>query len=138
MGSSQPATDDRLSIVCRHLALVAIDGATAEVASTLADDFQLHVDGLEHDSSAYLALIAANHAAAHPRRPPLDVIDASVSGDVVTVLLDSDGVARFHLVDHTIDHIWLAWDELLWGLAHQRITNSRNANRTSGAEDDRT
>lgn len=59
------------------------------------------------------------------------MIDASISGDIVTVLLDAGGVAKFQLTDRSIDQIWLAWDALLWTLAHQHIAQSRTANRTT-------
>src|SRR5262245_6758499 len=92
--------DERVNVstVCRHLALVAIEGATDEVALTLDPGFRLHVDRLDTDRSGYLALIAANHAA-QPARPPLDVVTAYGRGHFVTARLEPHCIAHFRMAD---------------------------------------
>lgn len=113
------ATDDRetewhhVSVVCRHLALVAIDGATDEVALTLSPGFRLHLDDLDTDRAGYLALIAANHAS-QPSRPPLDVVTASAAHGIVTACLEPRCLAHFRIVSGTIREMWLTTDWQVW------------------------
>lgn len=107
------AEQANLSAVCRHLALVAVDGATGEVAATLTPDFRLHADTLDTDRSGYLALIAANHAA-HVTRPPLDVAHAEVRREFVTVRLDPHCIAHYRLRDGIIAEAWMTTDWRIW------------------------
>lgn len=93
--------------VCRHLALVAIDGATDEVLDTMSPDFRLHLDGGDTDRTAYLALIEANHAA-HGDRPALDVVRTVARNGFVTAFLDSSWVAHFELGPDSIEQLWMA------------------------------
>ncbi len=93
-------------MVCRHLALVAVDGATDEVAATLTPDFRLHVDATTTDRWGYLALIAARWAA-EGTRPPLDVIGDHVSGDHVAVDIAPQCIARFHVCGERISEAWM-------------------------------
>ncbi len=78
-----------LSTVCRHLALVAVDGASDEVALTPAPDFCLHLAHVDTDRWGYPALIDADWAT-YSTRPPLDVRTAVPHREFVTVALVSD------------------------------------------------
>lgn len=93
-------------LLCRHLALVAVDGATDEVALTLSPTFELHLDGLDTDRAGYLALIAANHAA-HSIRPPLDVIRTVAAPSSVTALLHPAIVLHARIHHETITSMWI-------------------------------
>jgi hypothetical protein len=108
--------------VCRHLALVAIDGATDEVADGLDAGFRLHLGHACTDRWGYLALIEANHAA-HGARPPLDVVAASASGDFVTARLEPRCLAYVRLAGGLIAELWIvvdwnAWSEAVIGPAN--------------------
>lgn len=102
-----------LSAVCRHLALVAIDGATDEVANTMMPGFRLHVDTIDTDRGGYLTLIAANHAA-HGTRPPLDVTAAYATGRFVMTRLEPRCFVHFRLVDGVIAEAWMTTDWHTW------------------------
>lgn len=102
-----------VSTVCRHLALVAIDGATDEVALTLDPTFRLHIDGVDTDRWGYLALIEANHAA-HGTRPPLDVATAIGTGHFVITRLEPRCIAYYRLVDGLITESWMTADWHVW------------------------
>jgi hypothetical protein len=104
---------DRLGVVCRHLALVAIDGATDEVASTMTADFRLHVEGTTTDRWGYLALIDARWAAEGPR-PPLDVLGDHVSGDQVAIGVAPHCLAHFGVRDELISEVWMTPDWRPW------------------------
>lgn len=120
MRAGQLTAAEQLSVVCRHLALVAIDGPSPEVEATLDPGFVLSMDGMRLSAASYLALVEANHAA-HPVRPPLEVIAGSSVADFVTVLLDGHGISRFRLKGALIEQIWLAWSEPLWNNLRQRM-----------------
>lgn len=115
VGTLTPTATERanVSAVCRHLALVAIDGATDEVADTLAADFRLHVDGVDTDRWGYLSLIEANHAA-HGTRPPLDVVTAHGAGHFVTTLLEPRCIAYFRVAGGAIAGAWITTDWHVW------------------------
>ena len=102
-----------ISTVCQHLALVAIDGATDEVAATLAPDFRLHLGGVDTDGTGYLALIEANHAA-HGTRPPLDVQSAVGTGHSGWARLEPVCLAHFRIGDDKISELWIATDWRDW------------------------
>jgi hypothetical protein len=112
-----------LSTVCRHLALVAVDGATDEVALTLDPGFVLHLNGVSTDRWGYLALIEANRAL-HATRPPLDVRTASARRRFVTVSLIPRCVAHFQLEDELIVRLWMTPDWRVWSdwLLHHDMT----------------
>lgn len=102
-----------VSTVCRHLALVPIDGATDEVALALDPSFQLHIDSVDTDRWGYLALIEANHAA-HGTRPPLDVTTAIGTGNFVITRLEPRCIAHYRLADHLITEAWVTTDWHIW------------------------
>lgn len=102
-----------VSSVCRHLALVAIDGATDEVALTLDPSFRLHIDSIDTDRWGYLSLIEANHAA-HGPRPPLDVVTAIGTGRFVIARLEPRCIAHYRLVDGLITEAWMTTDWHVW------------------------
>lgn len=110
-------------LLCRHLALVAIDGATDEVALTLSPTFELHLDGLDTDRAGYLALIAANHAA-HGNRPPLDVIRTLATSSSVTALLHPAVVLHAQIHDETITRMWITDRTDTWQqwTTHRKLT----------------
>lgn len=109
--------------VCRHLALVAVDGATAEVFGTLDPGFVLHLDEADTDRSGYLALIEANHAA-HGTPPPLDVLRTMARGSFVTASLDPSWIAHFKVGPEAIEELWLTsrWEVWRGWLARHRMT----------------
>ncbi len=113
--ADEGANPDRrnLSTVCHHLALVAIDGATDEVALTLDPTFVLYLDGASTDRWGYLALVEANRALS-PTRPPLDVRNAASQGDFVTVGLEPRCLAHFRVVDDLIVRLWMTADWNVW------------------------
>lgn len=102
-----------VDVVCRHLALVAVDGATDDVAATVSPGFRLHLDAMETDRWGYLALIAARWAA-EGDRPPLDVVRHTVSGEMVTVAIAPRAVAHFRTRGDLIDELWLTCDWRQW------------------------
>lgn len=110
--SPQPASS-LVDIVCRHLALVAIDGATDEVALTLAPGFRLHIDGLDTDRWGYLSLIEANHAA-HATRPPLDVLTAWPCGEHVSLRLEPRCIMHVRIRDGVLVEMWITSDWHIW------------------------
>jgi len=115
MDQRHPAARGKVNLdtVCQHLALVAIDGATNEVALTLDPAFRLHVDGADTDRWGYLSLIEANHAA-HVARPPLDVEDAYTFGDFVMARLSPRCLAHFRVIDDAIVELWMTVDWQQW------------------------
>ncbi len=96
---------------CHHMALVAIDGATDEVALTLATSFRLHLDRAVTDRWGYLALIDAN-VAVHGPRPPLDVLRASGSGQFVTLAVEPRCLIHMRIAAGLIAEMWMTTD---WG-----------------------
>jgi hypothetical protein len=108
-----PTARSAISTVCHHLALVAIDGATDEVALTLDASFRLHIDRTVTDRWGYLALIAANHAA-HGTRPPLDVTTAQICGEYVMASLEPRCLAYFRLAGEFIAELWITVDWNEW------------------------
>ncbi len=113
-----------VDLVCRHLAMVAIDGASEEVAATLSDDFALHVDQLDTDRWGYLALIDANHAAHGTTRPPLDVTTIQGNTTSVTARLEPLCVAHYRLDGAAIAEAWMTTDWRVWRdwLQHHLMT----------------
>lgn len=87
---------DAVRATYRHLALVAVDGATDEVAATLSPDFTLRIGGLVTDRWGYLSLIAGRWACEGPR-PPLHATRHVVGPGDVSVLLDSGTIAHFQV-----------------------------------------
>ncbi len=102
-----------VDVVCRHLALVAVDGAGATVAATLDPSFQLHVDGLTTDAAGYLALIDARWAA-EGDRPPLDVVAATPQRSMVTVSIEPRCMAHMRVEDEVLVEMWITSDWRRW------------------------
>src|SRR5262245_37143472 len=73
-----------LSHALHHLAVLAIEGASDELAGTLDTAFELEVDGLVTDRDGYFALVEAD-GATHQTRPPLDVVSAVARGEVAII-----------------------------------------------------
>lgn len=99
--------------MCRHLALVAIDGATDEVAATLTPGFRLHLDGIDSDQAGYFSLIDANRAA-HAGLPPLDVVRIHGSHQFVTALLEPRCLAHYRFEGDLIAELWMTIDWTTW------------------------
>jgi hypothetical protein len=109
-----PAQGDRnLSTVCHHLALVAVDGASDEVALTLCPTFELHTRCLSTDRWGYLALLDANRALSSTRSP-LDVVSGVAHGAFVSVGLVPRCLAHFRLAGEQIAELWLTRDWSTW------------------------
>lgn len=85
---------------------MAVDGATAETASSLAPAFRLRVESLTTDAVGYLALVGARWASEGPR-PPLEVVKELDEGDAVTVLMAPRTVAHFRVRDEQITELWM-------------------------------
>jgi hypothetical protein len=115
--------NDRRSFVCRHLALVAVDGSSAEVADTLTPDFLLHIDTTTTDRWGYLALIDARWATEGPR-PPLDVVGDRQRGDFVTVTVAPHCLAHFRVPGDRIAEVWMTPDWRVWAepLAEMQVS----------------
>ena len=107
--SAEPARDvarGNLSTVCHHLAVLAIEGVTEELALTLDPSFSLHLDHVDTDRWGYLALIDAERAISSIR-PPLDVRDAITRGEFVTVALEPRCLAHFRVAESVIAELWM-------------------------------
>src|SRR5262245_58047102 len=107
---------ERLNVdaVCHHLALVAIDGATQELADTMTEAFELHLDGLDTDRSGYFALIDANHASFPGGRPPLDVVTVFGFREFVTARLEPSCLAYFRVEGLRLAEMWMTIDWQTW------------------------
>ncbi|MFV0307816.1 MAG: hypothetical protein ACK5OX_08745 [Desertimonas sp.] len=108
-----PTVPDPLEVVGRHLAMVAVDGATDEVASTMTPDMCCSIDDLTTDRNGYLALIAARWAA-EGARPALEVRRNTARGALVTVALAQRGLAYFQVENGLIRTLRLTTDWNRW------------------------